>query len=686
MVYQAVIKNTFFEFSEEDTGKRNERRSLSMGCCPRDQVRSRSKSPPSQGKSNMEASSSSTMGDVVAQLAAAIPRGYSLTLTNHSPSEQTSHGSSVPVPAQGVTNSKSASAMSATRPVPSTVNSTEHAADRQMQNHHPHHAFNYDLHSSGPGADSSSSSVSVSTGSPEFALGSSLALCNYPQSRWPGDAAPLGWNWPPASPMFHPNGAGGLHAAKMFSHVDFQGVSTLAGSIQTNPNAAAGRHAAAPFSHVAAAAFADAAAAKAAMAKAEAAFANAAAAAKAHQFLAMSTMPTKNVAVEAASAVASATAAAVAAKAWQSARFSSEHPCASSTADVGFQSAMTAGCGRKSQGTPHILPEVPPFPWSSASSPQDCREVAKVFATDLGEVEEPSPELEPDKIHEQMDRLKTLLYDGKVTPRVVTPRVDSDYDGGEANLTPPKQPRPVGRDHLMKLLSSPVSSQCLEANKPAYVKVDDESSYLDVEARVVSRRKPRKARNSLNDAKTSAADQVVQYPAHTEFALSKRKCKSKGQKRLCCSILLHMTAPGFDLVPRIIGKSGCNTRSIADATGCKLRVRGRGSGHLEWSTGQEAPVALMLVVTAESGAAEDFRTAVSKSLELMRAVEEDYVKHCRTMRLKATLPGFSLTSESSNEHIATLSGSSAQSLAGQDEAQTKQSKRSGFDAWWRARA
>lgn len=39
--------------------------------------------------------------------------------------------------------------------------------------------------------------------------------------------------------------------------------------------------------------------------------------------------------------------------------------------------------------------------------------------------------------------------------------------------------------------------------------------------------------------------------------------------------------------------------AIYESTGCKVRVRGRGSGHLEQSTQAEAPTPLMLAVTAE---------------------------------------------------------------------------------------
>merc|ERR1711907_106499 len=67
--------------------------------------------------------------------------------------------------------------------------------------------------------------------------------------------------------------------------------------------------------------------------------------------------------------------------------------------------------------------------------------------------------------------------------------------------------------------------------------------------------------------------------------------------RFACQFHLHMDVPGFDLVPRIIGRGGCNTKRIFDASGAKIRVRGRGSGHIELRTNAEATVPLMVAVS-----------------------------------------------------------------------------------------
>jgi hypothetical protein len=56
-----------------------------------------------------------------------------------------------------------------------------------------------------------------------------------------------------------------------------------------------------------------------------------------------------------------------------------------------------------------------------------------------------------------------------------------------------------------------------------------------------------------------------------------------------------------------------------------VRLRGRGSGHLEG--GREAPVPLMLVVTC-SGSVSTFRTAVEMAVEVLRRVEAQFHATC----------------------------------------------------------
>lgn len=108
----------------------------------------------------------------------------------------------------------------------------------------------------------------------------------------------------------------------------------------------------------------------------------------------------------------------------------------------------------------------------------------------------------------------------------------------------------------------------------------------------------------------------------------------------CCFYLRMVDARGFDLVPMIIGRKGCNTRGIAELTGAKIRVRGKGSGHLEMNSGREAPTPLMLVVAAEANNRLGFHLAVQKSAELLRSVEGRYIRHCHSHGLMPCEPAF----------------------------------------------
>jgi len=91
-----------------------------------------------------------------------------------------------------------------------------------------------------------------------------------------------------------------------------------------------------------------------------------------------------------------------------------------------------------------------------------------------------------------------------------------------------------------------------------------------------------------------------------------------------------------------IGRGGRNTRSVFDATAAKLRIRGRGSGHLEVDCGngrrKEAPVPLMVAVTANKGDPEGFRKAIEMTLERLKEVWHHYAQFCEQRNLPQPLP------------------------------------------------
>jgi len=103
-----------------------------------------------------------------------------------------------------------------------------------------------------------------------------------------------------------------------------------------------------------------------------------------------------------------------------------------------------------------------------------------------------------------------------------------------------------------------------------------------------------------------------------------------------------MLVPGFDLVPMLIGRGGQNMRKIANATGAKIRVRGRGSGHLEIDGQREAPTPLMVAVTTEKKDSHGFRAAVEMTLHELRIVDGRFKAFCEKENISHEGPTYSI--------------------------------------------
>jgi hypothetical protein len=94
-----------------------------------------------------------------------------------------------------------------------------------------------------------------------------------------------------------------------------------------------------------------------------------------------------------------------------------------------------------------------------------------------------------------------------------------------------------------------------------------------------------------------------------------------------------MQVSGFDLVPRLIGRGGCNMRRIANETNAKIRIRGRGSGHLEVDGKSEAPTPLMVAVTSDLQDPSGFKAAIVSTLKELQACEQRYLVFCQRQNL-----------------------------------------------------
>merc|ERR1719261_1882561 len=80
---------------------------------------------------------------------------------------------------------------------------------------------------------------------------------------------------------------------------------------------------------------------------------------------------------------------------------------------------------------------------------------------------------------------------------------------------------------------------------------------------------------------------------------SKGLGKGSNEKLQCQFIIGIEEDPKFKVVKRIIGIGGSNMKRIAESTGAKLRLRGRGSGFLEGPRQQESSDELMLCISSQ---------------------------------------------------------------------------------------
>eukprot|EP00418_Pyrodinium_bahamense_P071933 CAMPEP_0179096262 /NCGR_PEP_ID=MMETSP0796-20121207/44245_1 /TAXON_ID=73915 /ORGANISM="Pyrodinium bahamense, Strain pbaha01" /LENGTH=142 /DNA_ID=CAMNT_0020793979 /DNA_START=55 /DNA_END=481 /DNA_ORIENTATION=- len=83
-------------------------------------------------------------------------------------------------------------------------------------------------------------------------------------------------------------------------------------------------------------------------------------------------------------------------------------------------------------------------------------------------------------------------------------------------------------------------------------------------------------------------------------------------------------------------------RRIAEVTGAKIRIRGRGSGHLEIDGKSEAPTPLMVAVTTDKVDEAGFRAAIEAVLKELRSTEQRFRAFCEKQHVKHEGPCFSI--------------------------------------------
>jgi hypothetical protein len=116
--------------------------------------------------------------------------------------------------------------------------------------------------------------------------------------------------------------------------------------------------------------------------------------------------------------------------------------------------------------------------------------------------------------------------------------------------------------------------------------------------------------------------------AYASTPATRKKGWPRTQARVWMHILLRK-APGFDLVPMLIGVKGQNTKAIFEETGAKIRIRGKGSKYLEVDGLREAPVPLMIAITQDKTCMDKFHKALKLTIALLRKVTQSFKTFCK---------------------------------------------------------
>lgn len=129
-------------------------------------------------------------------------------------------------------------------------------------------------------------------------------------------------------------------------------------------------------------------------------------------------------------------------------------------------------------------------------------------------------------------------------------------------------------------------------------------------------------------------------PAQATQAVYSAQAAQEGQKfrrekRVACKFVFQgidmMADADFELVPRLIGRGGSNTRSISEACNGKVRIRGRGSGHKEQHKNsrafEEADVPLQMVLSCQDQ--QSLETGKALILKFLATVQGHFERYCR---------------------------------------------------------
>lgn len=135
---------------------------------------------------------------------------------------------------------------------------------------------------------------------------------------------------------------------------------------------------------------------------------------------------------------------------------------------------------------------------------------------------------------------------------------------------------------------------------------------------------------SRNSVRCQLKHDGAQSKCEVSRSEPRQKQTSMKDKTQCQFIIGIEEESKFRVVRRILGKAGQNMKHIAEDTGAKLRLLGRGSGYLEGPEGkkQESADPLMLCISAPDRAS--YEQAKKLAGDLLENIYDEYRQHCKT--------------------------------------------------------
>lgn len=123
-----------------------------------------------------------------------------------------------------------------------------------------------------------------------------------------------------------------------------------------------------------------------------------------------------------------------------------------------------------------------------------------------------------------------------------------------------------------------------------------------------------------------SAQQVVEARFRSTAApaaqVQRRRAQDSDEKLQCQFLVGIEEESRFRVARRLLGPAGAHVKAIASETGCRLRLRGRGSKFLEGPERMESTDPLMLCVSAPGRAA--YETAVQQITAILEQIYRDY--------------------------------------------------------------